>query len=275
MKLNTILSALVASAAVLSAGAVSAATFPDFQVNPNPYYAAQPFTADKLTGNYVEVITFPTATTFEASIKFQGGQFVANDGESPLNAGRTGLGVGYALYALFQGSGTIAPGATPGSSIITASPGGNLDLFIDPGVNTATETTFTNPATGGVPFGRANFADDIQVVSGGKVIFGRADLIPTLPTCSSGGGSGINCGSFGQTNTFPLTAAGMAFFFDPAPFYRLAFESGQLNNFDVGGGRQEINGSLDLVFAAVPEPASLALVGLSLLGLCFVQRRKS
>lgn len=277
MKFKKIASAVLGGVAMLAAGSASAVTFPDFVVNPAPYYAALPFTADKLTGNYDEVISFPTATTFDVSLKFQAGQFVANDGSNPLSAGRTGLGVGYNLYALFLGSGTITTAGLV--TTLNLNPGGSLNLYIDPGVNTALETTFTAPADGTTPYirGAGTFADDVQIVLNAVASSGQGKLDLTLTTCDANpaGGSGINCGSFGQTNNFPLTAAGMLFFVNPTPFYNLAFESGQLNNFDVGGRTKNVNGSLDLVFQTVPEPASIALVGLSLLGLCFVQRRKS
>ena len=54
----------------------------------------------------------------------------------------------------------------------------------------------------------------------------------------------------------------------------LSFQSGQFNGF-TPAGTLTLDGSLDVIFVNVPEPGSIALVGLALVGLGFASRRKA
>lgn len=248
-----------ATAMLMSVGFANAAILPDFTVTPGIYALGKaPFVADKITGNYVERVTFNSGGTFDVSIKWNAGQFVANDGTSPLNAGGplgTGLGNDYGMYAFFQGNGTFASG-----NFTLAS--GSLQLYLDRALNTTFTAASAQSSTAfwGVTGGGA---DDLLLATG-SALAGTGKV-----TCSVGN----NCGSFGQVTTFSLTGVGSSFFTSPSPFYDLSLQSGQFNGF-TPSGTLTLDGSLDVIFAKIPEPGSIALVGLALVGLGVASRRK-
>lgn len=265
---KTIIACAVAAASMFATSA-GAATFNPFTVTPTGPFVSTPFQADKITGNYNEIATFNADGTFNVSLYFKAGQFVTGGGTVGLDAVTTGLGFDYGLYATYTAAGTVT--SSGGKTTFTFTPGtGTLNLYLDNDVN----TTANAPANGSSPFTFNNTSDDVLLASG-IPLSGLGTLDPSLSTCGSGtgGGSGINCGSFGSATTFALSADGKTFFTAPNPFYDLSFQSGQLNNF-TPSGTQNINGSLDVVFGRVPEPASVGLLGLGMLALGFSRRRK-
>jgi hypothetical protein len=257
LRTNNFLKKWTAKAAVTAAlgfasASASAVPYVDFTVDPSSHGGPAAFVADKITGNYVQVITFtPTSVaggTFASSLKWQAGQFVANDGTAPLPGITTGLGISYGLYALHRAIGTFTFNAGGGATFVYDAGVGSFSMGID---GYAGLTTFTEPTSGAAAWVLGNNGDDTEVATG-VPDRGAGQLIPSLPTCDPG----INCGSFGASTSFALKAAGMGFFVAPIPFYNTSFQSGQLNNFSVSG-TQTINGSLDVIFAGgQPPPVS-------------------
>src|SRR3954463_8304684 len=93
--------AVTVALGVFSSGAMAQATFPNFTVNET--VAGSSLTgvnADKITGNYTEVITF-SGNTFQASLLWNAGQFVTNDGTTPVASNLSPTGGTAAQYGLY------------------------------------------------------------------------------------------------------------------------------------------------------------------------------
>src|SRR5206468_7305853 len=234
---RTLMGFAVAGAILAS---TSAAAFPEFTVNANGLQAGDagtvnPFVADKIIGNYFEVITFTSATTFSVSLLFQAGSFVNTNTARVYTGTETGLTNTYGIYALFTGSGTF--GTSGGTTTFNLS-SGTLDAYYDNSNN----TLFTAPLTGATPWtvNAGTGGDDIHIATGTETA-GTGTL-----TCNVGN----NCGSFGQTTTFTLLNGASNFFILPVPFYNLSLQNGQFNGFPVGAGTTvTLNGSADVEFA--------------------------
>jgi hypothetical protein len=269
LKKSIISVALTASLAVVSNNAISA-VLPDFVVDPDMASPLTTFTADKINGNYAETIDFAT-TTFNSSIVVTFASFVQNDGVTSLPGITTGLGNSYGLYALYTGSGTFGVSPTDPTKTEFIFTSSSFEFYYDD--YTDGVTAFTDPGAGNASSQWGTSNADLLLASGGLTG-------PT--TLSSNGGlldnacSGANCGSFGITNQFMLTTAGSDFFIDPTPFYNVTLGSGNFNSFAaIPGTTQKANGSADISFQSVPEPTSIALLGLGLLGLSMRRQKQA
>lgn len=261
---------MIAASAVLAVGvgvAAPALATPVFTVNPNSISgvtAGSTFNADFLSGHSSTRVVQQSGNTYSSDGWIQVDSFsLAGTGVSP-NISR--LRLDYGLYATFSQtftcSGMLSPGVTCSVSSI------NLGLYADPGLN----DTFTQATLGANP-SVANTAGDTLLATATQVTAGTAGL-------NSLGGA------FENVNTnFTLTSAGSAYFVNPVPFYNLAFS--EFNNTTQGvtcspASCSDVTvvaitnetGGTDFRAVTVPEPSVLAIIGVGLLGIGFVSRRR-
>ena len=227
----------------------------------------------KITGSYNELFLVtngtPTAGTFATSAFWDAGTI--NDVNGVAVTGDTSLGgvtssgekagnkYMYAMYGLFQSSGSFS---TSGTATSFTGSDGSIELWIDPN-----RDTLKNLTSGALAVTTSNDTDDFKIAFSSTFLSGDGLI-------KDGAFQGGFLLSFGDlTLTDP---EGVGYFSSPSNFYMYVDITGQFNPFTPDPTNQAgspINGSAD-VFFAVPEPSTLALIGLSFLGLAGIGRRK-
>lgn len=271
--LKRLRTAAVGSAVLAAAmAAPNASALSQFTVNPNSNGLSTSgtiFTAETLSGTSSARITkdagnanMYTGIGYIIFTAFNMSSNPVDGGDSQVNLKNTGYGLFARFQQSFQCSGPLGVGVSCSVKSI------QLELVGDPGnLNGKSQATL-----GADPSITDLGAPDVVLANVDYVVDGVAGI-------SALGGAFQNINS-----NFKLTDAGKDFFISPVPFYQLAFSA--YNNTTQGlecntdkcadPSVVSINSESGITdFRAVPEPGSLVLMGIAMLGLVAVNRKRA
>lgn len=234
-----------------------------------PFTVNQP-SGDAITASFIDfsyvALVNQTATAGTGTFNEQGAGFFSSYRHPTLSDVVPGTGINndYKVYAVFAGSGNVVPtSGIPGGTTATFNDF-NLRLFLDPDANSTISASPVGTPGGTVSIGGTT-SDDVLVGQSSGLVAGEAHAFPGLANGDFNvqvmfepvGGFlsgpfvlGLNVADFNGVNT--------------------SLQGFSLGNFTSG----RIDGSGNVSFNVIPEPATLLLIGSGLAALGWFRRKQ-
>lgn len=221
-------------------------------------------TGDQITLRYTAGINQTALGAFSETGYFSGTGVV--NGGAPQGTFMNGPGAdGYNFYGTFQVNGTVS---VVGTTLLATFATGNVFIYADPDRDTILSLV------AGLPVVTDVVGNDDKLLASSVFVLPISQAnVPLVGGQAANGGSYVI--NYGLLN---LTTDGLGFFVAPQPFYLNITVTGENESFTpalaLGDYTGTAVGDASAQFFAVPEPGSLALIGLGLLGASAARRRK-
>jgi hypothetical protein len=259
--------------------ATASADFLDFTVVEGtvPDASTNTITADQVTGVYQEIIEFDGFGNFEATLWVSFNNYQSTEGtvDVPDQLGNFSENQ-YLLYASVIATGTVTGTGLVGDPFLFEPTDAEAYLYVDPNSDTAPTNLPGDDPYDDLPT-LSNTGDDYLIMSATEIDLGGSfGQLTGGPTVDEDDEAGLYQLIFTNPtlSDFGTLLDGQSYWPTLTSFGLRAITDGDFDDADLSDGT--LTGQTSLVFdvVVVPEPATLSLLGIGLLGVGIAARRR-